>query len=947
MIANTVDLLEEYVGNDAYGPLFSRLNTAMSLPANLVGKYIIKSLKEYNYLEPVAKLITEFYAMEKSGVSDKLSAATHVMTSKGRFSMTGVNSPIVKIGENKIFFKNNRLYAINSTDKSVYEYTDYSSVPNKYIKLCAALNGAILENQSSSFTDGMHNFEVSSEDGVKTIKIDGTPCNDLDDAMSQMSTLGISPEIMQQILDTYNGVETIETVDNTALIENDAVNGEDMMVIMVGPSTISIMMVDENLRHTEIVNGMSAKETREFVMNSTGLDLKSMLKEDLEAEDKAGLEAEDKAEKLKAEMDEIDAAIAKIDALDDEQKADEEIQSYYQELLNRKEKLQDEINGASASNPDEPGEEVETAESVCEKIKSAFESLKGKYQALKEDAENQDGIPVEMEDEMVNVPGTNFGVVPVLCMEEDGETVSNMYLKVLNPDGTDLVLPPDLDNTGLIQVDGNSMILNCDYKDSDAISECLTKAMESLMTSPSLIGAEGTSSVSEEDEQPEGGEGGVQQEPTTETEGDSFKGNLVKFDKDDLILIANNKDVNIGTTIMTLLSGGLISSVDNYTLQQTADFLDLKGETELSDFIKSKLPAEGAEQTNEGENEGESIDDDNLAEYFEGDDLSHIKNANTGQSGSVTGKDGNTWYYQKESDTKTFIKKVAKLANESLSPDELKVKEDEVDAIAQEKLSADDWNENYPLGGTLKEKIAFLDSRGIWYYYYDTFKEDFNGLVLEDEDDENKPPKDKKDGDGENGEDDDKKKIWEDQDQTVTVEYTARNPGGKEEASIELQDEITKCGCDVKMKYISSDGDFHDFNLTGKLSDVQDLVCGLDNIDATDFQKNYLAESLVDGFGKRLVVNTLVENISNGDIGTVKMIDKPAKLVTYNSSRGNITLEAKSLKSLEAKETEKEWKSRIMEKHKQVVFKKSGGRIIAESTDGKRKFSAYTVVKKK
>ena len=149
------------------------------------------------------------------------------------------------------------------------------------------------------------------------------------------------------------------------------------------------------------------------------------------------------------------------------------------------------------------------------------------------------------------------------------------------------------------------------------------------------------------------------------------------------------------------------------------------------------------------------------------------------------------------------------------------------------------------------------------------------------------------------------------------------------------------------MKYISSDGDFHDFNLTGKLSDVQDLVCGLDNIDATDFQKNYLAESLVDGFGKRLVVNTLVENISNGDIGTVKMIDKPAKLVTYNSSRGNITLEAKSLKSLEAKETEKEWKSRIMEKHKQVVFKKSGGRIIAESVDGKRKFSAYTVVKKK
>ncbi len=644
LISNTYDALEEYKGKAAYSVMFQRLNTAMSLPANMIAQYIIKNMGEYMGIEAIAELVDHCRMLERSWLSRLMPKTTSVITRLGRFKTTGLNTPVVKMNEQTVFMAKNRLFSIKD-GKIVKEYKEYKKLPVEYKKLYEGIvqqNAEVEDDMAICTTVGTNGHQVCVQPGDQstTVFIDGVAYDAVDDAVNKMVEFGMDNAVIDSMLDIFAYCEgQICSMDNAIQI-SDENGGATTIILVLEPNNISVMVMDGNLiGESKIYNNLSAIQTTNFIKESYDINIAHLLKEGIEMEQNDMDGAAVELAKYKQEMVDIELTIQKIESLSDESKNDPEMKQYHNELLLRQKEIRNQIADAQSRADGKGGIDENSPASLSGKIYDNFEKLRKNMLSIKDNDTNT----TTLEGERVDI-GDGFSATPVLTVDEyQHDVVKSVVLKITDETGSNAGVPERINQKfksfGFSVIDGNELNLTCTMGSLDMpFDDTLKGSVEAVITKLTEegehmgdIGTEETPDP-EEHEEGEGKEKEGYQEaeergkddgakppvPNKDDEGekpkpekktppveddtddskkddtatgtdtngsDIFKGELNKYSKDDLVLIAKAKDKEMGTMLEKIFSGTSINTFDVDKLNELSKFLTDKGETNLAAFV--------------------------------------------------------------------------------------------------------------------------------------------------------------------------------------------------------------------------------------------------------------------------------------------------------------------------------------------------------------------------
>ncbi len=475
MIANVIDSLEEYRNNKAYQTIFARLNTAMSLPANLAPMYVLKNLFEYSKSIPqIESLIRELHMMEKSWYSRTMPKITSTITRNGRYKMTGINSPTVSIKEGKVSMINKKYYL--NDGKLVKEFKEKNKLPKNYLKLCESLislNAMIDDDRQISALNNDHMFDIKFDvDGIPVIFIDNENY-DMDSAMIQMDSINASNDLVEDILNILAyGNENIKDIDAVS-IEDDNCE-DDAIVFILSPTCLSICC------ESKLINNVSASKTRRMINESYGIDMAHLLKEGLEQEGKKAEEDGIENEKYKKEMVDIEVTINQIEDLDEESRSDKDISAYYQELLKRRDEIREKINGGIADTltiDDGDHDYTKAAQKIAGGLEELRLDLLDKKKNGGKDTEIE-GTPYNISDELSITPSLHLNI-------NEQDIIDRVILKVTNrqggTDGIPSLVNKQTKQLGFNVINGNSLQIPYDGTLDDKINEKLIDGITSTV----------------------------------------------------------------------------------------------------------------------------------------------------------------------------------------------------------------------------------------------------------------------------------------------------------------------------------------------------------------------------------------------------------------------------------------------------------------------------------
>lgn len=674
MISNAYDALEEYKGKGAYALMFQRLNTAMSLPANMVPQYIIKNMKDFQGVPGISDLVEQFKMMERSWLSRLMPKTTSVITKMGRFRTTGLNTPVVKMHEQTVFMINGKLFSINE-GKSLKEFHNKKKLPSDYTKLYEGIiqqNAQVEDDMAICTTTNTNGHQVCVYPGEAgtSIFIDGIEYTTIDDAVNKMVEYGMDNSVMDAMLDIFAYCEgQIQSMDNAIQI-SDENNTYTTVVIVLEPNNISIMVMDNALNECKIYNNKSAIQTANFIRESYDLNISNLLKEGIEQEVDGQESAAIELAKFKQEMVDIELTIQKIETLDDEKHKDPEIQQYHQELLNRQKEIRNSIADAQSRADGKGGIDDGSPEIISGKIHDGFEKLRKNMLSIKDNDTNT----TTLEGERIEI-GDGLCATPVITVDEyQHDIVKSVMLRITDDTGSNAGMPERINQKfkdfGFSVVDGNELNVSCTLGSLDMpFDDTLKGSIEAIITKLAGIEHEDGETPEEENDEklkgdddesgkdkdgipgedddddieddddkdndyldgkergkddgakppvpnkddkgekpevddskppvedgkPEKKDGDTKPDGDTKDgeDGAIFKGELNKYDKDDLILIAKAKDKEMGGTLEKILSGTSVDTFDSEKLEALSKFLTDKGEGDLAAFLNKKTGKDG------------------------------------------------------------------------------------------------------------------------------------------------------------------------------------------------------------------------------------------------------------------------------------------------------------------------------------------------------------------
>lgn len=315
----------------------------MSLPANQVPFYLIKSLSAERHLSPaIDKLLVQLKAIDPMTQRNSMNQVRYVGNA-GIYE--SVLAPVAFGKEHDLVLLGKRLYKVSEDD--VKECDDKDQVEAKFVGLCEAFaNSNISEDGSLSITDRFNNVveinENAEGDHILTVNKNTTVA--VKDGWEQeLLGMQVEPRAVTLVGSIMENLENIVSMDNIMSISSAGGAGYSMFFIKQGKNN-HIVIADPTTDSIAIQKKVSVKEAIDTAFSTFGTNIENFFEGKSVKEDMG--KVDDEMNGIKEEMDECMKSIEEINKQPEDVQNDPKVveakkalEERGQELMKRHEEL--------------------------------------------------------------------------------------------------------------------------------------------------------------------------------------------------------------------------------------------------------------------------------------------------------------------------------------------------------------------------------------------------------------------------------------------------------------------------------------------------------------------------------------------------------------------------------------------------------------------------------